>query len=76
MCLLLFPLPVSNIRRLRASLANEIFEHYQQLTTTLSNTLEKENKYLAAPTISEDVEQEDKESSESSNVASLLSPVL
>uniref|UniRef100_A0A8C2LW88 Cilia- and flagella-associated protein 43 n=1 Tax=Cricetulus griseus TaxID=10029 RepID=A0A8C2LW88_CRIGR len=34
-------------KRLRASLANEIFEHYQQLTTTLSNTLEKENKYLA-----------------------------
>uniref|UniRef100_UPI002021EF95 cilia- and flagella-associated protein 43 n=1 Tax=Myodes glareolus TaxID=447135 RepID=UPI002021EF95 len=46
-------------KRLGANLANEIFEHCQQLIVGLSKMVEKENQYLAASEVSQDVEQEE-----------------
>ncbi|KAL1789130.1 cilia-and flagella-associated protein 43 [Sigmodon hispidus] len=60
-------------KRLGANLANEIFEHCQQLMAALSNTLEEENEYLATfgVPVSEHVEQEEEEPSESNKKLSL-----
>ncbi|KAK7810853.1 hypothetical protein U0070_013507 [Myodes glareolus] len=41
-------------QRLGANLANEIFEHCQQLIVGLSKMVEKENQYLAASEVSQD----------------------
>ncbi|CAO2585808.1 Cilia- and flagella-associated protein 43, partial [Lemmus lemmus] len=53
-------------KRLGANLASEIFEHCQQLIASLSNSLEKENEYLATSGVSQNVEQEE-EPTESNN---------
>ncbi|XP_057635892.1 cilia- and flagella-associated protein 43 [Chionomys nivalis] len=46
-------------KRLGANLANEIFEHCQQLIASLSKTVEKENEYLVTSGVSQDVKQEE-----------------
>ncbi|XP_036027893.1 cilia- and flagella-associated protein 43 isoform X3 [Onychomys torridus] len=46
-------------KRLGPNLASEIFEHYQQLTAALNNTLERENEYLATSGVSKHEAQEE-----------------